>query len=165
MKRLYLALLVTAPFAAHADPAKLPQRQAGLWEMTTSMDEGKGAVEQKLTMCVDEEMERNTVQASLLEHQSSCARYDISRAGEATLVVAECTFSKRKVTSRTEMSGDFKTAFQVEIDSTTSQDGETAQTISVKRKIKQSGRYLGTSCNDLKPGEAQAPDGTKVMVQ
>jgi len=29
----------------------------------------------------------------------------------------------------------------------------------------QNGKYLGGDCGDLKPGEAMAADGTKVLVQ
>lgn len=37
--------------------------------------------------------------------------------------------------------------------------------MAIHRKIKQSGAYLGTSCNDLKPGEAVGEDGNKIFVQ
>ena len=70
----------------------------------------------------------------------------------------------RDVESRTEMKGDFQTAFDVTINSTTSgiQD---SQSVSVKRMIEQQGKFLGKSCGDLKAGEAMGTDGTRLMVQ
>ena len=145
--------------------AELPQRKAGLWELKTTMDEGgKGPRDEALTICVEAEMERNTVRASLEEHKSSCTKYDVSRQGDVTKVDAACDFNGRHVDSVTEMSGDFQTAMLVKIESTTS-GMEKNQSITVKRTITQNGKYLGESCGDLQPGEAKSPDGTKVMVQ
>lgn len=151
-------------FPAAAEPARMPERKAGLWHMTTTMDEGNGAVTQDLTMCVDARMERLTVSASAEEHGKQCARYDIARRGEATVVEMSCQFSGRQVESKTEMSGDFQSAFAVKIESTTSGEQD-AQSVSVKRTIQQTGTYLGADCGDLSGGEAKGPDGTRVMVQ
>ena len=63
------------------------------------------------------------------------------------------------------MSGDFKTAFEIKIQSTTSDPQKKDQSVVVKRTITQLGKYLGDSCGELKPGEAQAADGTRILVQ
>jgi hypothetical protein len=160
------AILVAFGGVALAEGAvELPQRKAGLWELKTVMDEGgKAPRDEMLTICVEAEMERNTVRASIVEHKTSCTKYDVSRQGDVTKVDAACDFNGRHVDSVTEMSGDFQTAMLVKIESTTS-GMEKNQSISVKRTITQNGKYLGESCGDLQPGEAQSPDGTKVMVQ
>ncbi len=150
--------------AAFAETVSLPERKAGLWELTTTMDEGMGPVDRTLTMCVDADMERNTVIASLIEHKQACSKYDISREGDKTVVNMSCRFDTRDVQGRTEMSGDFKTALLVKIESTTSGDHR-GQSVAVKRTITQTGRYLGESCGNLTGGEAMGSDGTRVMVQ
>ena len=158
-----LAALSTAVLAEGA--VELPQRKAGLWELKTVMDEGdKGPRNESLTMCVEAEMERNTVRASIEEHKSNCTKYSVTREGGMTKVDAACDYNGRHVDSVTEMSGDFQTAMLVKIESTTS-GMEKSQSITVKRTITQNGKYLGESCGDLEPGEAKSPDGTKVMVQ
>lgn len=149
---------------AFAENVSLPERKAGLWELTTTMDEGQGPVDRTLTMCVDAEMERNTVLASLIEHQQQCSKYAISREGDKTVVDMACRFETRNVEGRTEMSGDFQTSLLVKIESTTSGDHR-GQSVAVKRTITQTGRYLGQSCGDLVGGEAMGSDGTRVMVQ
>jgi hypothetical protein len=152
-----------APVLAE-EAAKLPERKAGLWELTTTMDEGMGPKAQTLTLCVDADMEKSTVAASLLEHEKQCTKYEVKKEGDKTVVDMSCQFATRHVVSRTEMTGDFETSLSVNIDSTTSGD-HNGQTVAVKRTITQTGKYLGASCGDLAGGEAKGADGSKVMVQ
>lgn len=168
MHRLFLiaatAALASTTASIAADSVTLPLRKAGRWELTTTMDEGGKKHEQSLTMCVDADMERNTATASDAEHKSSCTKYEVKKDGDAVVVDATCNMNGRDVESRTEMRGDFQTTFDVKVNSTTS-GIEGTQSISVPRTIVQHGKYLGESCDELKAGEAMAPDGTKVMVQ
>lgn len=150
--------------AASADNVQLPLRKAGKWEQVTVMDEGGKKHEQTLTVCIDADMERNTAAASDEEHKRSCSKYEVKKQGDAVVIDATCNMNERDVESRTEMSGDFQTAFTVKIDSTTS-GIQNQQSVSVKRVIEQKGKYLGESCGDLKAGEAMGSDGSKVMVQ
>lgn len=152
--------------AAHADDATLPERKAGFWELKTSMDEGRGPREQSMKMCIDANMEANTVRASLAEHRKNCEKYEIRKDSGNTVVDMSCSFNGRFVESLTEMEGDFAKSFKIKISSTTSDTRESnQQTITVKRTILQDGTYLGENCGDLRPGEAMAADGTKVLVQ
>ena len=140
-------------------------RKAGLWELKTSMDEGKGPMDQVLKLCLSDEMEKNTVNSSMAEHKANCASYDIKAAAAATVVEADCIFNKRKVVSTTTMSGDFKSAFEVKIDSTTSNPEAKDQSVVIKRTILQTGKFLSDSCGELKPGEAEGTDGKRILVQ
>lgn len=170
MQKFYFRAVLAAAMAASAfsstlaDDARMPERKAGLWQMATTMDEGLGPVTQDLTMCIDAGMERTTVAASADEHGKQCKRYEITRQGETTVVEMDCQFASRQVVSKTELSGDFKTTFMVKIESKTSGE-HNSQSVSVKRKISQSGKFLGEDCGDLAGGEAKAPDGTRIMVQ
>lgn len=164
-----LVLAVIGPLyagAADGQPeATLPMRKAGLWELKTSMDEGNGPREQSLKMCIDDQMERNTVLASVSEHKANCTNYNIQGKETETLVEADCVFNKRKVVSTTHMLGDFKTAFEIQIESTTSDPEAKEQTVVVKRTIKQNGKYLAENCGELKAGEAEGADGKRMLVQ
>jgi hypothetical protein len=153
-----------AASAASAENARLPERKAGLWELSTTMDEGLGPKDQTMKLCIDADMERNTVTASAEEHARQCSKYDVVREGERTIVDMSCQFSSRQVVSHTEMSGDFQTAFQVKIESTTSGE-HNQQSVSVKRTITQKGKYLGENCGDLVGGEAMGSDGSRILVQ
>lgn len=150
--------------SALADQVNLPERKAGLWELHTIMDEGLGPKDQTMTMCVDADMERTTVTASNEEHAKQCSTYEIKREGDKTVVDMSCQYASRFVKSRTEMTGDFQSALAVKIESTTSGD-HNGQSVSVKRTITQTGKYLGQSCGDLVGGEAKGADGSKILVQ
>ena len=145
--------------------AKLPSRKAGLWELKTSMDEGNGPIDQIMKLCVDGHMEANTVTASMQQHKENCSSYQIKPDAGSVTVDADCMFNERKVVSSTKMAGDFQSAFEIKIDSATSDPQAKDQSIIIKRKITQSGKYLGESCGELKPGEAEGPDGKRVLVQ
>jgi hypothetical protein len=159
-----LAILSAAVAGLKAGDEELPLRKAGRWELKTVMDEGRGPREQVLTLCVDKDMERSTAAASAADHKQNCSKYEVRKSGGTTTVDAVCLFNGRNVESVTEMSGDFETAFEVTIKSTTSGE-ERGQSVSVKRTITQDGKYLGESCGDLKAGEAMGADGHKIMVQ
>jgi hypothetical protein len=162
------ALLLAAGTAAYAGPSEnieLPMRKAGLWKMETTMDEGGGPRHHTITMCVEADMERNTVQANIIEHLENCKKYEVKR-GDVTTIDADCKFNGADVSSFTEMRGDFAKNFDVKIKSTTLPPMTTqGQTVPIKRTISQIGTYAGEACGDLKPGEAAGADGTKVMVQ
>ena len=161
---LAAASVALQPAAAYAAGTDLPLRKAGRWEQKTSMEEGGKKHEQTLTICIDAEMERNTALASDAEHKKSCSKYEVRKVGDTVIVESNCNMNKRDVESRTEMSGDFQSAFNVKINSTTS-GMQDSQSVSVKRVIEQQGKFLGESCGDLKAGEAMGTDGTRLMVQ
>jgi hypothetical protein len=160
---LFLSTLILP--AASSDTIMLPERKAGLWELKTTMDEGNGPRDQAMKMCIDERMEKNTVLASISEHKANCSTYNVKTENGSTTVDADCVYNQRNVSSTTTMSGDFKSAFEIKIQSTTSDPEKKDQSVVIKRTITQDGKYLGGSCGDLKPGEAQALDGTRILVQ
>ena len=174
MRRAYPALLVMTSvllgnIAATAEEAlDLPLRKAGLWDVVTQTDEGRGPREQQLTMCISEEAERNTVRTSSAENRANCKKYVVSKSSAGTLVEALCFYDDRKVSTHTELSGDFSTQFKVKVESAVSGNAPRAQggqPVDVRRTIVQNGKYLGESCGELKAGEAKTADGVTVLVQ
>ncbi len=175
MKRRAIALLLAAvPLIAvgslHAaeEGPDLPLRKAGLWELQTETDEGAGPRKQQLTMCIGEEMERNTVVASGKENRANCSKYEVKKSADATVVDAICAYDQRHVTTHTELAGDFKTTFRVKVESSISGNASRAQggqPINIQRKILQSGKYIGESCDGLQAGEARSANGATVQVQ
>lgn len=166
--RLTLVFALAAAVACQIAPSfasELPARQPGKWKLSTEMDEGRGPIKQTLTMCITEAMEKSTLEASASSHKSNCSRYDVKKDGDKTVVEAECAYAVDKVTSRTEMTGDFKSSFAVKIETTTVTSPPHRDPITRNRKINQTGEHLGPDCGDIKPGEAVAEDGSRVMVQ
>lgn len=162
----FLALsLPTVPALSEQPAMTLPERKAGLWELKTQMDEGNGPKDQTMKLCIDERMERNTVMGSIADHKANCSAYDIKSSGDSTIVDSDCVYNGRKVMSTTSMSGDFKSNFTITIQSTTTNPKQTEQSVVVKRTITQLGKFVSDSCGDLKPGEAEGTDGSRMLVQ
>ena len=162
-----LAFTLLCPLTAIAGDttSTLPERKAGLWELKTVMDEGNGPRDHTFKVCIEEGMEKNTVAASLADHKANCSKYDIKSENGTTIADGECTYSNRLVVSRTEMSGDFKSKFEIKITSTTSDPAAKEKSVVVKRTITQTGTYVAESCGELQGGEALGSDGSKFMVQ
>jgi len=162
-----LPLFLASPVwpAASDDAVTLPERKAGLWELKTVMDEGNGPRDQTMKLCIDAQMEKNTVRSSVAEHKANCSTYNVKTGNGSTTVDSDCLYNQRQVMSTTTMSGDFQTAFEIKIQSTTSDPEKKNQSVVIKRTITQLGKYLGDACGDLKPGEAQSADGTRILVQ
>lgn len=161
---LLCALAAPPALSADADTA-LPERKAGLWELKTAMDEGNGPRDQTMKLCVDAQMEKNTVRASIADHKANCSAYNVKADAGTTVVDSDCLYNGRKVISTTNMSGDFQSAFTIKIQSTTTDPEQKDRSVVIKRTITQLGKFVGDSCGDLKPGEAQASDGTRMLVQ
>lgn len=157
--------LYALPAFSEQAAGTLPERKAGLWELKTQMDEGNGPKDQAMKLCVDARMERNTVMGSVADHKANCSAYDIKTSGGNTIVDSDCVYNGRKVISTTNMSGDFKSNFAITIQSTTTDPKQTDQSVVVKRTITQLGKFVSDSCGDLKPGEAEGTDGTRMLVQ
>lgn len=160
-----VTVALLAPCSAARAQDTLPMRKAGFWQLETSMDEGNGPRTSSLKMCIDAEMERNTVMASIMEHRQTCSRYEIRKDAESIVVDADCGYDRAKVSSVTRMTGDFENSFKVDIATTTTRASEGEQSVPIRRSIVQTGTYLGSDCGDLQPGEAVGGDGRKVMVQ
>lgn len=162
---LPLFLTVAALPASSDDAITLPERKAGLWVLKTMMDEGNGPHDQTMKLCVDERMEKNTVKASIADHKENCSTYNVKVANGTTTVDSDCVFNSRRVMSTTTMSGDFNSEFQIRIESTTTDPQQQDRSVVVKRTITQLGKYAGDKCRDLKPGEAEGTDGSRMLVQ
>ncbi len=157
--------LTALPAFGDQNAATLPERKAGLWELKTQMDEGNGPRDQSMKLCIDATMEKNTVMGSIADHKANCSAYEIKAAGGDTIVDSDCMYNGRKVISTTNMSGDFKSTFSIKIESATTDPERKDQNVVIKRTITQLGKFVGDSCGELKPGEAEAPDGSRVLVQ
>jgi len=164
---LSMALGSAAPLGASDEAPGMPLRKAGLWELRTETDEGAGPRTQALTMCVGDEMERETVRISNSENRANCPKYEINKASGRTTIDASCDYGDRKVTTRTVLEGDFTTTFRAKVVSSTDGNAPKAQgghPVNVKRTILQEGKYVSESCGELKAGEARTADGRTVTV-
>jgi hypothetical protein len=163
-----VALASSVAIADAGDQLDLPLRKAGLWDVRTQTDEGQGVKEQRLKLCIGEQMERDTVRVSGEQNRINCPKYVVNKSAVGTIVDASCVYDDRKVITHTELSGDFKTTFKVKVESSVAGNAPKAQggaPVDVTRTILQDGTYVGTDCGSLSAGDAQTVDGQTVTVQ
>jgi len=147
---LLLAIVAAAPVQAD----ELPIRKAGLWETKNST---AGATTR---LCVDAAFEKTN--GMLMMEKEMCSKLDIRKTANGyTVDAAECNVvAGMVVTSRSEISGDFNSAYTVTVTSRT-QGGLAGKEISETITTIQA-KWLGACPADWKPGDIELPGGKKI---
>jgi hypothetical protein len=147
--------------AAPAQAVELPTRKAGLWEIKMAM----AAPMPGMTMqqCTDETTDRlmSTMFGGPAQ-KDTCTRKDVSKTATGYAVDSTCTFGTVAMTSHVDISGDFQSAYTVQM--TTHRDAaagaaphDTTMTMEAK--------WLGACKSDQKPGDIIMPGGIKMNVK
>ena len=149
-----LALLPAA--GARAD--ELPLRKAGLWEMKMVKS---GSILPSMTMqhCTDEttDKEMSTVLTPL--SKEVCSRREVQKTATGYISDSVCTASGVSMTTHSDITGDFNSAYTVKFTSHTEGavgQHEVASSIEAK--------WLGACKPDQKPGDVVMPGGLKMNI-
>ncbi|MEP7030356.1 MAG: DUF3617 family protein [Pseudolabrys sp.] len=107
------AVLAAAPAAA----LEMPQRKAGLWEMTMDF-EGRQMPTTVMKHCVDAATDKLMNSNFGGMSQEACSKQDVTRSGNTMTVDSVCKFSDATTTSHAVISGSFDSAYTVDMTST-----------------------------------------------
>lgn len=149
--RALVALLPGTLLAVSAaGAAELPTRKPGLWEMTMLRDgttAGLPAMQHCTDAAIDKEM------TSIVGNvQEQCSRKDITKVGDTIVIDSVCTFGGMKSTARSEITGDFNSAYSVKV--TTNIEGGPrpgASTMTIQAK------WLSPCLSNQRPGDIIMP--------
>jgi hypothetical protein len=144
-------LALVAAMGAQAD--ELPVRKAGLWEI--KMSGGAGAsTRQCITSAVEKEMWEMAISGGM-----DCSKMDIRKTASGYVIDAACKIGEMmSVTSRTEFTGDFNSAYTMKQTGRVETKGHGPQDTSVAIQAK----WLGACPPDWKPGDTELPGGSKI---
>jgi Protein of unknown function (DUF3617) len=123
MHRTLISAVAATLAAALALPAlaqDLPKRKSGLWEINidSSNARSKGGKERVMTQCVDQSRDDAFRQmGQQMERENKCTRTNIQRTPNRLSFESACDFGSMKTTSQTVITGDFNTAYKMEIHS------------------------------------------------
>lgn len=139
----------------------LPERRPGQWEIRMNTS-GQDMV---IQACTDRETERMMMRMAVgLEGGPVCERQQISREGAGYRIDSVCTMGAMRVTSRTTVTGDFQTTYNVRIEGTVQGGpggGQPQQTLTT-----QTARFVAPACTGgLVPGDMLMPGGIKMNVR
>jgi hypothetical protein len=163
--RRYLAVgIVLFLSASPAAALDLPTRKAGLWELKMEI-QGHNLPTRLMQQCTDAATDRLMTFNFGGASERSCQKRDVRNNGGTITVDSVCTFGEATTTSHAVVSGDFNSAYTVQVDSTRNggrpipgagPGGETHMTIAAK--------WLGPCVAGQKPGDVMMGNGMKMNV-
>ena len=139
----------------------LPIRKAGLWEMKIVKT---GSVLPDMTMqhCTDETTDKdmsNTVSPMV---KQVCSKRDVQKTASGYVTDSVCTVAGVSMTSHSEITGDFNSAYTVKTTAHT-ENGPSVLPRDSTTTIE--AKWLGACKPDQKPGDIVMPGGFKLNVR
>jgi hypothetical protein len=163
--RRYYAIVVALLLSAWPSLAlDMPTRKAGLWELKMEF-QGHNLPAQLMQQCTDASTDKLMTFNFGGAAERNCQKRDVSNTGGTITVDSVCQFGDATTTSHAVVSGDFNSAYTVQINSTrqggrpvpgAAPGGESHMTIAAK--------YLGPCTNGQKPGDVMMGNGMKMNV-
>ncbi|MEJ2378423.1 MAG: DUF3617 family protein [Pseudolabrys sp.] len=151
--------------AQAAGAPELPQRKAGLWELKMSV-QSRNLPPQAIRQCIDAKtdkmMNSNFGGGSVGQ---ACATHEVTRSPGGFTVDSTCSYAGATTTSHAVLSGDFDSAYTVQVTSTRhggpaipgmAGNGTTRMTIAAK--------WLGPCRAGPRPGDVMMSNGMKMNV-
>jgi hypothetical protein len=149
MRGFILSLLALPFLAAPAAAIDMPARKPGLWQLNMSSD-SRNMPAQTMKHCIDAATDKlmNSPNASMGREQ--CSKQDVQRVGSTIVIDSVCQFANVTNVSHAVVSGDFNSAYTVQVDSKR-EGGPAAAAGSTKMTI--TAKYLGPCEAGQKPGD------------
>ncbi|HKS84095.1 MAG TPA: DUF3617 family protein [Pseudolabrys sp.] len=164
MRRQLVAAAVCVLVASPALAVDLPTRKAGLWELKMEF-QGRNLPTQLMQQCTDAASDRLMTLNFGGTAERNCQKRDIHNNGATITVDSVCSFGNMTTTSHAVVSGDFNSAYTVQINSTrqggrpvpgAAPGGESHMTIAAK--------WLGPCAAGQRPGDVMMGNGMKMNV-
>lgn len=152
-----LVALFMCPTSSHAN--EFPKRKAGLWEI--SVETAPGLPGSNMKQCIDEKTD-GEMMASVTEVAKqwggNCAKNLMKKTAKGYEGEAECQYGGSKMVSRSVLTGDFQSAYEVETTASFNPPfmGQTGNTSKIKAK------WVGPCADGMAPGDTLFPNGVKI---
>jgi hypothetical protein len=152
-------LLALLP-ARDAGAVEMPVRKAGLWEIKM-VRTGSPQPEMTMQHCTDETIDKQ-MNTALAPMKETCSKNDIQKTATGYVTDSVCSVGGMSMTSHSEPSGDFNSAYTIKVTSHTERGSSGAPrdaTTTIEAK------WLGACKPDQKPGDIVMPGGFKMNVK
>ena len=125
----FLTTMALAASAAGAAPAQdLPARKPGLWQMKMTMA-GQPMPMPPAQHCVDAQTDKLMSATGSGAAAGACSSQQARREGDTFVVDSVCKMGPATTRTRAVISGDFNSAYKVDVTSSSGGTGETRMTI------------------------------------
>jgi hypothetical protein len=155
---LLLSVCLSLP-ALEARADDLPVRKAGLWEMKI-VKTGSAIPDMTMQHCTDETTDKDMSNTVSPMAKSVCSKQDVQKTATGYVTDSVCTVGGVSMTSHSEISGDFNTAYTIKTTAHVQRSDKPLDTVtSIEAK------WLGACKPDQKPGDIVMPGGFKLNVK
>ena len=164
MRPLLLSCLCFGSFALvcalRADADELPLRKPGLWEMKIVKT---GSLLPNMTMqhCTDAATDKDMANSVSPVAKQICTKQEVQKTATGYIADAVCTVAGVSMTSHSEITGDFDSAYSVVTTSHLDKGPSAIRDTTTRIEAK----WLGDCKADQKPGDMVMPGGFKVNVK
>ena len=153
--------LVAALPALEARAVEMPIRKAGLWEMKV-LRTGSPLPEMTMQHCTDETTDKDMATSFSPMSKEVCSKQDLQKTATGYVTNSVCSVAGMSMTSHSEISGDFNSAYSVKTISH-SEHGPSGMPRDATTTIE--AKWLGACKPDQKPGDIVMPGGFKLNVK
>ncbi|EAQ35124.1 hypothetical protein NB311A_14550 [Nitrobacter sp. Nb-311A] len=154
---LPLLLLCAAPALAEV---QLPLRKAGLWDIKVKHEGGR-MPPVMVQQCTSEAVDREFTSDFAPSAKQNCSKADIQKNATGYVMDSVCTMAGTTVTAHGETSGDFNSAYTVNVTSH-SEGGKLGKQ---DNKITIAAKWTGPCKKGQKPGDVVMPGGFKMNIR
>lgn len=135
----------------------LPARKPGLWELTMTSD-GAAMPPQTMQHCIDEATDKEMMEMSNSIGAQQCQQ-NWTKTATGFAFESTCDFGGGKTASRGTVTGDFNSAYQIDMISKGGPRGANEET-----RMNMAAKWLGACKAGQKPGDIVMPGGMKINV-
>ncbi|MES2602363.1 MAG: DUF3617 family protein [Pseudomonadota bacterium] len=141
---------------ALAGPVEMPNRKPGLWEIKVSPGPQMPAM--TMQQCTDATTDKDMAASFSPMAKEMCAKQDMQKTATGLVIDATCTVGGTTSVSRTEINGDFNSAYTVKV--STKGDGKQPEAVTMM-----DAKWLGACKADQKAGDIVMPGGIKMNIK
>jgi uncharacterized protein DUF3617 len=160
-------ILALAAFLMGAAPVlalDMPERKAGLWEVTMTF-EGRHIPPQAMRQCVDPATDKLMNSNFGGAAHEACSKQDMQKSGTSITVDSVCTFGEATTTSHAVVTGSFDSAYTVDVTSIRQGGPPMPGTPpGTPMHMVIAAKWLGACAADQKPGDIIMSNGMKMNV-
>jgi hypothetical protein len=146
---------------SEAGAVEVPVRKAGLWEMKI-VRTGSPLPEMTMQHCTDEATDRDMNTGMAPAAKDVCSKNDLQKTATGYVADSACTIGGASITSHSEITGDFNSAYTVKTTAHT-EHGPSALPRDSTTTIE--AKWLGACKADQKPGDIVMPGGFKLNMK
>jgi len=139
---------------------ELPTRRAGLWEVRM-VDAASNVAGMSMQHCTDASTDKEMISNLSPMAAQTCSKNDVRKAAAGYVADAVCTVNGMSMTSHSDITGDFNSAYTVKV---TSQSRGGPAGVARDMTMTVEAKWLGPCKPGQKPGDIVMPGGFTVNI-